>query len=116
MHEIEFYKTNQGKCFVEDFLDSLPAKVARKVTWVLNIIEEGEIIPKKFFKKLSGSDDIWEGRVEFNSDIYRIFGFFGKGKKLILTHGFQKKSQKTPLTEMEKAQNIKKDYESRQKT
>jgi phage-related protein len=116
MHEIEFYKTNQGKCYVEDFLDSLPAKVAQKVTWVLSIIEEGEIIPKQFFKKLSGSEDIWECRIEFSSDIYRIFCFFGKGNTLVLTHGFHKKSQKTPLAEISKAQKYKKDYESRQKS
>jgi phage-related protein len=116
MHEIEFFKTNQGKCPVEDFLDSLSAKVAQKVTWVLNIIEEGEIIPTKFFKKLPGTDGIWECRVEFNSEIYRIFGFYGKGKTLVLTHGFQKKSQKTPFNEIEKAQIYKKEYERRQKT
>lgn len=51
MNRIEFFRTENGKCTVEEFLDSLPAKAAQKITWALKIIEEGELISKRFFKK-----------------------------------------------------------------
>jgi len=107
---IEFYKTEKGKCLVEDFLDKIPSKTAQKVTWVLNLIEELDIVPDKYFKKLSNTNEIWECRVKLGSDIYRLLGFFHKGSILILTHGFQKKTQKTPIQEIEKAEAIKKDF------
>ncbi len=107
--ETIFYKTASGKCPVEEFLDSLPAKVAQKVTWVLNLIEDIEAIPAQYFVKMPGTDDIWECRIKQGSNIYRIFAFWD-GNKVILTHGFPKKSQKTPGNEIENAERYKKDY------
>ena len=68
-----FYKTEDGKYHVKDFLDSLPGKVAQKVTWVLSLLEELDIVPASYFKKLVGSEDIWECRIQFGSNAYRIF-------------------------------------------
>ncbi len=107
---VQFYRTEDGKCYIEKFLDSLPAKTSQKVTWVLNLIEELDYVPDKFFKKLTGTDDIWECRIKVKSDIFRILCFFHKDKVVILTHGFQKKTQKTPREEIEKAEILKKDY------
>ncbi len=113
--KVIFYRTNDGKCPVEDFLDSLPGKVAQKVTWVLQILETYDILPAIYFKKLSNSD-IWECRIQFGSNIYRIFCFYDIGSIIILTHGIIKKSQKTPKKEIEKAEYYKKDYLLRRKS
>ncbi len=94
---------------MEDFLDFLPPKVAQKVSWVLGLLEDLDIIPSQYFSKMSGTDDIWECRVRLESNIYRIFAFWD-GNKIILTHGFIKKTQKIPAKEIEKAENYKKDY------
>ena len=110
MREIKFLVLKNKKCPVEEFLDSLNPKMAQKVTWVLSLIEEEDFVPQKYFKKLTNSDDIWECRIAFSSDIVRIFAFFDHNNKIILTHGFIKKSQKTPKDEIAKAKNYKKDY------
>ena len=70
MREIIFYRTESGKCPVEEFLDSLPAKEAQKVTWVLKIIEELPRVPRQYFKKLSNTDDIWEVRISVGLIFY----------------------------------------------
>jgi hypothetical protein len=55
---IAFYKTADGKCPAQVFLDSLPSKVAQKVTWVLSLLEDLEIVPSSYFKKLTGAEEI----------------------------------------------------------
>ena len=106
---IVFYKTENNECPVEDFLDSLSDKIVQKITWILRIVRTEQRISQKFLKKLT-STDIWEIRIEIFSDIYRIFCFFDSGNLVILTHGFQKKTQKTPIKEIERAEKYKKDY------
>ena len=106
LREIVFYRKANGSCEVENYLDSLPAKDAQKILWVLKIIEEMDIVPKQYFKKLVGTE-IWEARIQFGSNIYRILGFFTSGRNLVFTHGFTKKHQKTPLGEIEKAEIIR---------
>jgi phage-related protein len=69
-----------------------------------------KIIPEKFFKHLEGSDGIFEIRVKVGSNIYRIFCFFDKGNLVILMNGFQKKTDKTPKNEIEKAERLKQLY------
>lgn len=112
MRKVIFYRTVNGKCPVEEFLDSLPGKVAQKIVWVLKLLEDLEVVPAVYFSKMSGTDDIWECRIKQGSNIYRIFAFW-KGNEIILTHGFIKKTQKTSQNEIEKAENYKKDYLNR---
>lgn len=107
--EILFYRTAAQRCPVEEFLDSLPPKVAKKVTWVLTLLEDLNVIPAQYFAKMPGTDDLWECRVKFGSNIYRIFAFWD-GNKIVLTHGFIKKTQKTPGNEIEKSEAYKRDY------
>lgn len=114
MREIKFYKTRSGRCPVEEYLDSLSAKQVRKITWVLNLIEHHDRIPKEYFKKLSGTSDIWEVRIQLGSNIFRLLGFVDGGKFVVLTNGFTKKSQKTPKREIEIAQQRKEDYLAQQ--
>lgn len=96
MREIQFYKTESGKCPVEEFLESLTAKQTQKVTWVLSLIEELPSIPSKYFKKLVNTNDIWEVRINYCGEIFRLLGFFNGSQLIILNHAFQKKTQKTP--------------------
>lgn len=105
-----FYRNVQGKCPVRDFLDTLPGKAAQKVVWVLRLLEDIEIVPATYFKKLKGTQDIWECRIQHSSNIYRIFCFFDGDSVIVLTHGFIKKSMKTPEREIEKAESLKKDH------
>ena len=67
-------------------------------------------IPKKFFEKLTGYNGLFEIRIEFESNIYRIFCCLDEGNLVVLFNGFQKKKQKTPKKEIEKAMRIKKEY------
>ncbi len=107
---IDFYKTENERCPTQEFLDTLPAKTAQKVVWVLKLIQELETVPSIYFKKLEGTDDIWECRVQSGPNIYRFLGFFFQKGVIVLTHGFSKKSQKTPRSEVERAESYKKNF------
>ncbi len=107
--KIEFYRTSENKCPIEDFFDFLDDKVVSKILAVLKYIEEFDIIPIKFFKKLKNTN-IYEIRVMAMNNIYRILCFFHKNSIIILTNGFQKKAQKTPMNEIEKSEKFRLDY------
>jgi phage-related protein len=87
----------------------LPGKVAQKIVWVLKLLEDLEIVPSSYFKKLVGTEEIWECRIQFGSNTYRIFCFF-IDNSVILTHGFIKKSQRTPTYEIERAEAYRRDF------
>lgn len=73
-------------------------------------------IPSKFFKHIENTDGLYEIRIEFEGNIYRIFCCFDKGNLVVLLNVFQKKTQKTPKREIELAINLKFDYfESKEK-
>lgn len=108
--EVRFYRTKAGHCPIEEFLNSLNGRQAEKVTWVLRLIEELAVVPAKYFKKLTGTEGIWEVRVDFGPDGFRLFGFFDGPKTVVLTHGFRKKSRKTPRQAVALAQERKSDY------
>ena len=110
MREIVFYRTKDDKCPVEDFLDSLSSKQAQKAIWVMQLIEELEQVPTTYLKKLTNTDEIWEIRIQQSNNIFRLLGFFSKGQFIVLTNGFQKKTQKTPKSEISLAENRKADY------
>lgn len=114
-HEIQFYETEGGRKPVEEFLDSLPAKDARKVAWVLELIEEMDRVPAHFFKKMVNTDELWEVRVRSGSKAIRLLGFLDGAELVILAHGFLKKKQKTPRQAIRLAEARKKDYWERKK-
>ena len=68
------------------------------------------VVPKQYFKKLKNTDDIWEIRITFSGDIFRILGFFESNNNFVLTNGFIKKSQKTPQSEINLAEERKRNY------
>ena len=84
-----------------------------KIIWTFDLIEELERVPETYLKHLENTDGLFEIRVQQGSDIFRIFCFFDEGKLVVLANGFQKKTQKTPKKEIERALKIKEEYESR---
>lgn len=96
-HFIEFYQ-NQNK------------KVKGKIQYILELIRQVDRIPEKFFKHLTGTQGLYEIRIEYQSNIYRIFCCFDEGKLVVLFNGFQKKTQKTPQKEIDKAKRLMKNY------
>lgn len=91
------------KDYFWDFYNPLNQKLKEKVDYVLQIIISVQRIPSKFFKHLE--DGIYEIRIEVGGNIYRIFTFFDDNKLVVLLHGFQKKTQKTPRKEIERQKN-----------
>lgn len=110
MKDIIFYKTSSGNSSIEDFLDSLSSKEVQKVLWVLQLIEESNIVSTKFYKKLSNTDDIIEIRIQHANNNFRLLGFEKDGTLVILTNGFRKKDQKVPKKEIDLAVRRKKEY------
>lgn len=98
------------KDYFNDFFDSLPEKVKGKIDEVFYLIMVLERIPSKFFSHMTSYEGLYEIRVEFSSNIYRIFCCFDEGNLIVLFNGFQKKSQKTPQKEIDKALKIKEEY------
>ncbi len=96
-----------------NFYNPLKPEVKEKFDHVLQIVISAERIPVKFFKYLG--DGIYEIRILAGGNVYRVFSFFDDRRRLILLHGFQKKTRKTPRNDMEKAKRLKKIYyETRQ--
>jgi len=113
MRKIKFYRSETGNCPVEKYFDSLTNKQVEKIAFVLDIIEQLDIVPRKFFKKLQGTIDIWEVRAQQGNNIFRILGFFDGKDLVILNHAFTKKSLKTPRRDIKTAQDRKKEYFNR---
>lgn len=93
-----------------DFYDAQTSEVQKKIDWVIGLVRTLPVIPVKFFKHLEGTGGLYEIRIKVGSDIYRIFCCFDKGSLVLLFNGFQKKSDKTPKKEIEKAEKLKQQY------
>ena len=102
LRNIFYYKN-----YYLDFFRTLEDKVKKKFNWTLKLVSTVERIPLKYFRHIDGSTGLYEIRVEFESNIYRVFCFFDEGQLVILVNGFQKKTQKTPKKEIEKAERLK---------
>src|SRR5665647_680567 len=103
MKRIEFYRTINGASPVEEFLETLDDNQARKVLWVLRLIRELNPIPSNYFSKLVNTDDIWEVRVQYGGNIFRLLGFFDDAKLIVLTHGLSlihisEPTRRTPIS------------------
>ncbi len=101
--------------YFEEFFIKQRSKVKNKIIWTLNLIEELERIPETYLKHIKNTDGLYERRVQQGSDIFRIFCFFDNEDLVVLANGFQKKTQKTPKREIEKALKIKDRYENENK-
>ena len=98
------------KNYYKEFYVAQTYEVRDKINKVLKLIETQQMIPTQFFRIIEGSDGIYEIRIELGSNIFRIFCCFDEGSIVVLFHGFQKKSQKTPPKEIRHAEAIKKEY------
>jgi phage-related protein len=111
MSEVKLRTINLYKNYFTDFFDKQKQKVKDKILWTFRIIETQQHIPADYLEHITGTDGLYEIRVKQGSDIFRIFCFFDQGKLIVLANGFQKKTQKTPKSEIVKALKIKKEYE-----
>lgn len=112
MYEVDYYKDDRGRCPAEEFIDGLSPKMKAKVFGRLELLEEhGSSLGMPFSRHLD--DGIFELRTVQGSNITRILYFFVVGSKIVLTHGFVKKTQKTPVGEIEKAKRIRNDWRMR---
>ena len=98
-----------GEYFLE-FYKGLDTKVKSKIQYVLELIKQVDRVPVKFLAPMSGYEGLYEVTVEYQSNIYRIFCCFDEGKLVVLFNGFQKKTQKTPKEEIDKAIRLKNEY------
>ncbi|MDR1716019.1 MAG: type II toxin-antitoxin system RelE/ParE family toxin [Prevotella sp.] len=94
--------------YFERFIKSLTPKERIKLDYVITLLASRDRIPVKFIKYIR--DGLYELRMEYNSNIYRVFFIFDKDQVVVLFNGFQKKIQKTPVSEIEKALKIKEEY------
>ncbi len=107
---IIFYKD-----YFEEFFIRQRDKVKDKIIWTFTLIEELERVPENYLKHIENTSGLYEIRVQAGNDIFRIFCFFNQDKLVVLANGFQKKTQKTPKNEIEKALKIKAAYENEKK-
>ena len=89
--------------YFEEFLLAQPEKIQNKIFKIIEAIETLERIPSNYLKYIVGTDGLYEARVQLGSNIWRVFCFFDNDKLVILLNGFQKKTQKTPKGEINKA-------------
>ena len=79
------------------------------------MIEELEVVPETYVKHLQSTDGLYEIRVKYGRDIFRIFCFFDTGKLVVVMNGFQKKTKKTPKDEIKRAIKIMEEYKNEDK-
>ena len=94
----------------EEFLLEQPIKVQDKIFKIIEAIETLERVPSNYLKSMEGTNGLFEARIQLASNIWRVFCFFDEGKLVILLNGFQKKTQKTPKNQLEKALRLMKKY------
>ncbi len=106
---IEFYKDESGSVPVKEFLDGLDIKMRQKMLRSVNALHDmGTSLRFPLSEPLG--DGLFELRAQTNGNITRVIYFFFKGDRAVLTHGFVKKTQKTPAKEIKRAEKIRKDY------
>lgn len=100
--EIHFYTLPDGNAPVQEFLESLDLKMRAKMLWTINLLKRnGSNLRQPYSEFLE--DGIFELRAKQGTNITRVLYFFFEGKKVVLTNGFTKKTQKTPRQQIELA-------------
>lgn len=105
IREVVIYKS-----YFDDFFNVQTQKVKDKIIKVLDIIEQVERIPSTYLKYIEGTNGLFEVRVQLGNNIFRIFCFFDGNKFVVLLTGFQKKTQKTPRIEIQRAERLMNEY------
>ena len=94
----------------KEFRKTLDKEALKKLYQVLTLIMKVEIVPIRFLKAIKGRKGLYEIRSEYEGNIYRVFCCFDEGNLVILFNGFQKKTQKTPVEQLDKAEALMKKY------
>ena len=98
------------KNYFEEFYENQTDKVKKKIIWTLKVIEEIDRVPEIYLKHLKNTTGLYEIRVQVGNNIFRIVCYFDLDNIVVIGHGFQKKTQKTPKQQIERAEQIKKEY------
>ena len=98
------------KHYFDVFFMAQQPKVRDKIIKILDIIEQVDRIPSNYLKYMEGTNGLFEVRVQFGNNIFRIFCFFDGNRFVILLTGFQKKTQKTPPEEIARAVRLMEEY------
>lgn len=98
------------KSYYKEFYIAQTEAVRKKIDYVIELVKCLEVIPTEYFRKISDVPGLYEIRVSHKGNIFRIFCCQDKGSLVILFQGFQKKTQKTPPSEIRKAVQIMKEY------
>jgi len=98
------------KDFFKEFYVSQTDAVRRKINYCINVVKTVDRVPKTILKNMEDADGLYEIRIEVGNNIFRIFCCFDKGSLVILFSGFQKKTQKTPKQQIERAKKLMKEY------
>ena len=114
-YDVDFYRKENGDCPVADFLESLDKKMRAKVLGSVALLEANGPQLREPYSKPIG-DGIFEIRAKQSSNITRVLYFFYVGRRIILTTGFIKKTQKTPEEEIVLAKKYRADYLKRKET
>ena len=96
------------KNYYDDFVSTLSAEVIKKIHYIFDMLATEKRVSKKFVKYVK--EGIYEIRIMYNGNIYRVFFIFDEGKIIVLFNGFQKKTQELPEREIQKAIRIKQEY------
>lgn len=110
--KIIFYEDRAGRIPVREFLDSLDIKMRQKMLRSIQALQDMGVSLRMPLSE-SLDDGIFELRAKVGTNISRVMYFFVIGNRAVLTHGFIKKTQKTPLREIERAKQIRDDYMKR---
>lgn len=97
-----------------NFYHKQSTKVKERINWTIKLVQVLDRVPEKYLKHIIGTS-LYELRIISGSNIYRIFCFFDKGKLIVVLNGFQKKTQKTPKKEIDRALKLQKRYYDEQK-
>lgn len=115
MKSKKFRKVIYYKDYLRDFLNTQATNVKKKIIWTLELIEDLEKVPETYLKHITGTEGLYEIRVSSGTNTFRIFCFFSGNKLIILMNAFQKKTQKTSKSGIQKALKIKEEYEQENK-
>jgi len=92
--KVVLYETKSGKSPVEDFVKSLSPKEQLKIAWGLKILEDGFALKEPYFKKIEGHPDLWELRITFGGNAFRVYFFEWESSIVVALCGSQKKDGK----------------------
>jgi phage-related protein len=114
--EIEYYETAEKKSPVKEFIDSLSPESKAKYVFVSDLLEEhGIVVKEPYVKPITGYRKLFEIRIKDKANIHRILYFAFTGRKFILLHGFTKKTERTPIREIEIAVKRMEDFLARRR-